>query len=174
MLKFLFLLTAVGFASTQYLHLHKNLKRSKRPGPVKLTANTIQNATSHRSKRSWGDETHDSTNPNDISVTVFKLARDSHNIAYVEWGGTTKNSETILVLTRDSKSPPTWDDFWAPLLNTFTYLQSFSESTLYVSTDYGKSFETKKLTYGGKPVICDFIYQSTVDHKLVSPVILTI
>ena len=41
------------------------------------------------------------------------------------------------------------------------------ESTLYVSTNYGKNFDTKDLTYGGKSVICDFIYQSTVDHKLV-------
>ena len=103
---FLFL-AIVGLANAQYLHLHENLKRGKQSGPLKITRDPpATNRT--RNKRSWGDETHDSTDPNDITVTVFKLAKDSHNVAYVEWGGTDNKSPTILVLTRDSSSPPTY------------------------------------------------------------------
>ena len=110
---FLFL-AIVGLANAQYLHLHENLKRGKHSGPLKITKDPLQSASNRtRSKRSWGDETHDSTDPNDITVSVFKLAKDSHNVAYVEWGGTDNKSPTILVLTRDSSNPPTYVKYLA-------------------------------------------------------------
>ena len=35
------------------------------------------------------------------------LNNDNHGTAYVEWGGTKKGSDTIVVLTRVSANPPT-------------------------------------------------------------------
>lgn len=65
----------------------------------------------------------------------------------MEWGGTSKDSDTIIVLTVSTSGS--------------------KESTLYVSTDYGKSFEVIQVTINGDPVVPAYIFQSPTNHKMV-------
>ena len=47
------------------------------------------------------------------------------------------------------------------------WLGCFSDSKLYISTDYGKTFKVKDIKIGSKAAILNYIYQSPANHQKV-------
>ena len=45
---------------------------------------------------------------------------------------------------------------------------SFRESTLYISNDYGKTFNVKTIKVGNNPAVLNYIYKSPTNHHMVN------
>ncbi|XP_063674837.1 uncharacterized protein LOC134811735 [Bolinopsis microptera] len=134
-------LLVIGCGETRRLAVHPRDNNTKKPLEIQLN----RTASHGRQKRSMNPD-HGYDWGNKINITQSILDGDMHGTAYVEWGGTNKNSDVIIILTKDTSLVP-------------------SDSTLYISTDYGKTFNTKVITIGGKAAILNYIYQSPTNHQ---------
>ncbi|XP_042893587.1 sortilin-related receptor-like isoform X2 [Penaeus japonicus] len=86
------------------------------------------------------DDTHGTAQP---SVSVYKLANDSHHHLIINWAG--EGSKVVVCMTRDSVQDKS------------------SKSNVYVSYDYGSTFQEKTSkfqTAAGKPAIINKMYKN--------------
>ena len=84
------------------LALHPGLLKTKQPlqiqGNFEAPDSTSEDSKK-RNKRAWWDD-HGEEWLDKINVTASVLPGDTHGTAFVEWGGTDKNSDVIVILTK--------------------------------------------------------------------------